>query len=151
MTSLGSEGAAEAEGADRDATRRAKKAPRANHGAVPFSLPYPHTRRAIDIESQFVKHFMAEISAVLNSKVLIASFMKHREPWDVSSWRCPEIGDQGRTIVDHVACEQRVLAGKVVVDTDHAMVSGTVPLVRSDQVPGSRGHKEPPLYFCVAS
>ena len=80
---------------------------------------------------------MAEIPAILNSKVLIATFMKRRKAWDVSSGRCPEIRDQSRAVINDVTCEERMRVGEVVVDTDHAVILVGVALVRRDQVSGS--------------
>ena len=58
------------------------------------------------------------------------------EAGDVKSRRCPEIRDQGRTVIDDVPCEQRVSVGEVVVDPDHTVVLINVPLVIGDQIPG---------------
>ena len=80
---------------------------------------------------------MAEIPAILNSKVLIATFMKRRKAWDVSSGRCPEIRDQSRAVINDVTCEERMRVGEVVVDTDHAVILVGVALVRRDQISGS--------------
>src|SRR6516165_1254868 len=93
--------------------------------------------RAVDTESQFVEHFMAEIPAVLNGKVLIASFMKRREAWDVSSgWRS-EIRDYGRAVIDGVTHENRMRVGEVVVSPDHAVVLISSTFIGGDQVCGS--------------
>src|SRR5262245_58092584 len=80
---------------------------------------------------------MSEIPAVLNSKVLIAGFMKHREPRGVSSRWCSEIRNQGSTVINDVTSEQRMGVGEVVIDADHAVVLISGALVGGDQVPGS--------------
>src|SRR5262249_944564 len=88
--------------------------------------------RAIDTESQFVEGFMSKIPAVLKGEVMIGSLMKGGEAGDVSSRRCSEVGNRGRTVVNDVAAEQRMRVREVVIDTDHAVVFGCVSLVRSD-------------------
>ena len=65
---------------------------------------------------------MAEIPAVLNAKILIASLMADWESRYVSSgWRS-EIRDYGRAVIDDVTHEQRMRVGELVVSPDHAVV-----------------------------
>ena len=80
---------------------------------------------------------MSEIPAVLNRKVLIASFMNRREAWDVSSrWRS-EIRDYGRAVINDVTHEERMRIGKLVVSPDHAVVLISSTFIGRDQVSGS--------------
>src|SRR5438477_7993783 len=57
-------------------------------------------RRAVDTKSQLVEDFMSRTPSVLNGKVLIAGHVKVWESRDISSGRCPEIGDQRRTVIN---------------------------------------------------
>src|ERR1051326_3065919 len=80
---------------------------------------------------------MSEISAVLNSKVLIASLVLDGKARDISSRWCAEIRRQGRTVINDVTREYRMRIREVVVDTEHAVILTRVSLIGRDQVAGS--------------
>src|SRR5215470_1456534 len=88
--------------------------------------------RSVDAESQFVKYFVAEIPAVLDTEVLIARSVKGWKSRHVSSRWCPDIRDQSGAVINDVPSEHRMCVGKVVIDPDHAVVFVRVTLVCGD-------------------
>src|SRR5260370_7376333 len=63
--------------------------------------------------------------------------MAKRETWYISSGRRSEVRHKGRAVIRKVTPEQRMRAGEVVVQTNHAVVFVRGTLIGCDQVSSS--------------
>src|SRR5579862_8364255 len=89
--------------------------------------------RPVDTEAQLVDPVMPECRAILNRSILIPRLVQSREPRHIGAWRRPAGWNMRRTVIYGVAREQRMGAGEVMVDADHAVVLTGVAFVSGDQ------------------